>query len=74
VVPPLQSGYGPPALGTPVLWASFLAGVLVMIAIDLRVSAGKAITPKKAAAWTAVWVTLSLAFAGYLHWRGGAKV
>ncbi len=61
-------------MGTPVLWAAFLCGVVVVVAIDLFASRGKDITPKKAAAWTAVWVSLSLAFAGYLHTLGGAAV
>lgn len=60
-------------MGTPVLWASFLAGVLVVIAIDLFLARGEVVTPKKAAAWTGVWVGLSLAFAAYLHSLGGAK-
>lgn len=60
-------------MGTPILWAGFLAGVLAVIAIDLSVSKGKEITPRVAAAWTFVWVTLSLAFAGLLFWLGGAK-
>ncbi|MEW6430645.1 MAG: TerC family protein [Myxococcota bacterium] len=60
-------------MGTPILWAGFLVGVLVVIAIDLSVSRGSEITPKKAAAWTGVWVSLSAAFAGLLFWLGGAK-
>ncbi len=60
-------------MGTPVLWASFLAGVFVVVAIDLFVSAGKPITPKLAAVWTGVWVSVSLAFAGVLYGLGGAR-
>jgi tellurite resistance protein TerC len=60
-------------VGTPILWAGFLLGVAVVIAIDLSVSRGKDITPKMAAVWTGVWVTLSLAFAGLLFWLGGAN-
>lgn len=59
-------------MGTPLLWAGFLVGVVVVIAIDLSVSRGSEITPRKAAAWTAVWVTLSLGFAGLLFHLGGA--
>jgi tellurite resistance protein TerC len=58
-------------VGTPILWAGFLAGVMVVIAIDLLVSRGSEVTPRKAAAWTGVWVTLSLGFAGLLYWLGG---
>jgi tellurite resistance protein TerC len=60
-------------VGTPVLWASFLAGVFVVVAIDLFASAGKPITPRLAAVWTGVWVSVSLAFAGVLYALGGAR-
>ncbi len=61
-------------MGTPALWAGFIVGVLVIIAIDLKLAAGGEITPRKAAIWTGVWVSLSLSFAGLLYWLGGAKV
>ena len=60
-------------MGTPLLWAGFLVGVLAVISVDLLLSRGEAITPKKAAAWTGVWVFLSLAFAGFLHSLGGTR-
>ena len=60
-------------MGTPWLWACFLGVVMAVLAIDLLVSGGKAITSRRALGWTAVWVTLSLAFAGYLYREGGAK-
>lgn len=63
-----------PFVGTPVLWAAFLLGVVVVVAIDLLASGGKDVSPKKAAAWTGVWVSLSLAFAGFLHVQYGATV
>lgn len=58
-------------MGTPVLWASFFVGVVIVVAIDLFASGGKEVTPKKAALWTGVWVSLSLAFAGFLHTQYG---
>lgn len=58
-------------MGTPILWAAFLIGVVVVVAIDLFVAGGKEITPKKAGIWTAIWVSLSLSFAGFLHWEYG---
>jgi tellurite resistance protein TerC len=58
-------------VGTPLLWAGFLVGVVTVIVIDLRLSGGNEITPRKAAAWTGVWVSLSLAFAGLLWFLGG---
>jgi tellurite resistance protein TerC len=56
-----------------VLWTAFLVGVVLVVAIDLFLNAGKSITPAKAAAWTGVWVSLSLAFAGVLFTLGGWK-
>lgn len=44
-----------------------------MIAIDLRLSGGQTITPRKAAIWTGVWVALSLAFAGVIGWLDGGE-
>jgi len=60
-------------VGTPQLWIAFLLGVVTVVVIDLRVSGGKEVTPRKAAIWTGVWVSLSLAFAGVLFWLGGGK-
>lgn len=60
-------------MGTPVLWTAFLIGVVAVIAIDLFASGGKEVTPKKAAIWTGIWVSLSLGFAGFLHSRFGTS-
>lgn len=60
-------------MGTPQLWIAFLVGVVTVVVIDMRVSGGKEVTPRKAAIWTGVWVSLSLAFAGVLFWLGGGK-
>lgn len=60
-------------VGTFELWAAFLTGVVVVVAIDLFLNAGKTVTPAKAAGWTAVWVSLSLGFAGVLYTLGGTK-
>ena len=49
--------------------------VTVLIGIDLRASSvrGGAVTAKGAAMWVGLWVAASLAFAGYLHHRFGAR-
>jgi tellurite resistance protein TerC len=62
-------------LGTPALWVGFLAVVLVLVAIDLRAVKvrGGTVSAKGAAMWVALWVFLSLCFAGYLHYLGGAR-
>jgi len=58
-------------VGTPILWAAFLIGAAVVVAIDLFAAGGKEVTAKKAGIWTAIWVSLSLSFAGFLHYEYG---
>jgi tellurite resistance protein TerC len=57
-------------------WLAFVAGVLVLLALDLGIFHRKAhvVRVREAAFWTAVWVTLSLAF-GYVisRWLGPQK-
>jgi tellurite resistance protein TerC len=60
-------------MGTPILWAVFLVGAAIIVAIDLFVAGGKEVTAKKAGIWTAVWVSLSLGFAGFLHSEYGIQ-
>jgi tellurite resistance protein TerC len=63
-------------VGTPWLWAGFLAFVLAMLAIDLGIFHKKAheISLKEAGIWSAVWVTLAGIFnAGVYYWFGGQK-
>jgi tellurite resistance protein TerC len=55
------------------VWFAFLSGVIVMLALDLGVFNRKSdvISTKQAAIWSAVWVTLSLGFAGFMFfWQG----
>ena len=60
-------------MGTPILWAAFLVGAAIVVAIDLFAAGGKEITAKKAGIWTGIWVTLSLCFAGFLHFEYGTQ-
>ena len=56
-------------------WATFTAFVLAMLALDLFVlhRDAREVSMRQAAAWSAVWVLLALAFgAVLLAWRGGA--
>ncbi|WP_169078458.1 TerC family protein [Microcella alkalica] len=57
------------------LWFAVIGGILVMLAIDL-VAHRKAhvISVKEAAAWSVVWVTLGVAFGGYIWWEYGAEL
>ena len=60
-------------MGTLWLWIGFNAFVLLMLAVDLGVFHRRphAISLGKAAAWSVVWVVLSLGFnLGLLHWYG----
>jgi tellurite resistance protein TerC len=53
------------------MWVGFAAIVLVMLAIDLFVVGGgkqHRVSMREAAAWSAIWVGVSLAFAGALWW------
>ena len=60
------------------IWIGFVAFVLVMLALDLGVFHRKAhvVRLKEALAWSAVWVAMGLAFAGFVyvayerHWMG----
>ncbi len=55
-------------------WALFGAFVLVMLALDLGVFHRKehVVRPREAIVWSAVWVTLALAFGGYVWARHGS--
>ena len=55
----------------PVFWAGFVAFVLAMLALDLFVLGGRTahrVSAREAGSWTAVWVSLALAFNGILWW------
>jgi tellurite resistance protein TerC len=57
------------------LWVGFGVAVTAMIIFDLNLTRLRGgTTPKAAAGWTLVWITLSLAFGGYLYFRNGAVV
>jgi len=60
-------------IGSPLLWAGFIAFVLAMLAIDLGIFHKKAheVTLKEAAIWSAVWIGLAALFnAGVYAWFG----
>jgi tellurite resistance protein TerC len=61
------------SIGTPWLWAGFVAFVLAMLALDLGVLHKKdhEISVREALAWTGVWIALSLLFnTGIYFWFG----
>ena len=57
------------------LWIAFNLGVLAVLAIDLGVFNKKAhkISVKEAAIWSAIWVALSLVFAGVIFFTMGSS-
>jgi len=64
------------SIGTPALWAGFIALVLLFLALDLGLFHRKdePTSTRNALTWTAVWVTLALAFNALVaHWFGGAR-
>ena len=59
-------------IGSPALWAGFLAFVLLMLAIDLGLHRkAHEVSVKEAATWSAVWVGLAAVFGGLVYkWFG----
>jgi tellurite resistance protein TerC len=58
---------------TPWHWAGFILCVLIFLALDLGVfhRGSRIVKFKEALAWTALWFTLAMVFAGAMvHWRG----
>ncbi|QDX31371.1 TerC family protein [Dickeya poaceiphila] len=58
-------------IGTPLLWSSFAIIVVIMLAIDLFYQGKKGamvMTFKQAAAWSLIWVTLSILFNAGFWW------
>ncbi|MTD37976.1 TerC/Alx family metal homeostasis membrane protein [Erwinia sp. CPCC 100877] len=58
-------------VGTPLLWGGFAIVVTIMLAIDLLLQGKRgahAMSMKQAAAWSIVWVTLSLLFNAAFWW------
>ncbi|WP_336218254.1 TerC family protein [Citrobacter amalonaticus] len=58
-------------VGTPLLWGGFAVVVVIMLAIDLFLQGRRGahtMTMKQAAAWSLVWVTLSLLFNAAFWW------
>jgi tellurite resistance protein TerC len=59
------------SVGTPTLYLSFTAFVVVMLAIDffgLRTSGDHKVGTKEAAIWSLIWISVALAFGGWFYW------
>lgn len=59
---------------SPLLWVGFLVGVLVLLAVDLRISGknDEEATFKEAIGWSVFWIALSLGFGAFVwaHYGG----
>jgi tellurite resistance protein TerC len=57
------------------LFIAFNAGVLAVLAIDLGIfhRTAHATSVREAAAWSSVWISLSLGFAGVVYWQMGTQ-
>jgi tellurite resistance protein TerC len=62
-------------MSTPLLWLTFNAFVLLMLALDLGVFHRKShvIKVKEAMVWTVVWIVLSFIFAGGIYYFRGTE-
>jgi tellurite resistance protein TerC len=62
-------------INSPALWGAFLAGVLVLLAVDLWFASRRssAQTFRSALLWSLFWIALSLAFGGYIWTRFGGE-
>jgi len=62
-------------IGTPWMWAGFIAFVLALLALDLGVFHREAhkVSVKEAGIWSAVWVALALGFGALLWTTHGAE-
>jgi len=60
---------------TPWHWTGFILFILFCLALDLGIFSRRAhvVHFKEALAWTGVWFTLAMAFAGVLWWADGEK-
>ncbi len=59
-------------IGEPWMWAGFIAFVIAMVALDMFALGGnkpRRVGVKEAAAWSALWFCLALAFNGLLWWH-----
>ena len=69
------SDMGARNINSPSLWIGFLAGILLLLAIDLRVSAKKDAVAgfREALYWSLFWIALSLGFGAWLWVRYGGQ-
>ena len=61
-------------IGSPFLWAGFLVGVVIVLAVDLKISArDQSSTFKEAVWWSVFWIILSVGFGFFVWFRYGGE-
>ena len=59
------------SIGTPILYFGFTLLVIVLLTVDfvvLKAQGSHRVSVKEAAAWSVVWIAISLAFCGWFWW------
>ncbi len=61
------------SVANPWLWGGFIAVVLILLALDLGIfhKEDRPVPAREALSWVVVWMTLALAFMGFIWWRFG---
>jgi len=66
--------FGARNIGSLGLWTGFIFGVLVLLALDLRISARQTKQGfREAVGWSLFWITLSIVFGGWLWTQYGGE-
>src|SRR3989454_1128351 len=61
-------------IGSPPLWAGFLVAVVIVLAVDLKISArDQSSTFKEAVWWSVFWIVLSVGFGFFVWFRYGGE-
>jgi tellurite resistance protein TerC len=60
-------------IGSPLLWAAFLAGVALVLAVDLKISSREQTTFREALWWSVFWIFLSVGFGFFVWFRYGGE-
>jgi len=64
---------GAPNIGSPLLWVAFLAGLALVLAVDLKVSSREQTTFREALWWSIFWIVLSVGFGFFVWFRYGGE-
>jgi TerC family integral membrane protein len=74
ITPTSAAAGGLDTIGTPILWASVLGAVVVLVAFDFMLTRRPHdVSMREALAWSAFYVALPLAFGGYVFAQHGSE-